>query len=296
MNQTEFLDAEFLQKLENLSLLSRKVFRGLLKGERRSKKKGISIEFADYREYVPGDDLRFLDWNIYGRLGALFIKLFQEEEDLNVHFFLDASCSMDFGNPTKFIYAKKLIAALGYIALGGLDRVSVSAFADDVQESFPLSRGRAAIWKFFDFLSKIPIAADKPTDFYQSCRSYAYRTKGSGIVVVLSDFLDPHGYERALPFFINPHRDVFIVQILSDEEMNPKLTGDIRLIDSEIASDVDLSISSGLLHRYQQILHGYIHQLQTWCFQREILYLLAPTHQPFEDLVLQYFRKIGMLR
>lgn len=295
MNQIDFLDHEFLQKLEHLSLLSRKVFRGLLKGERRSKKKGISIEFADYREYVPGDDLRFLDWNIFGRLGSLFIKLFQEEEDLNIYFLLDISASMDFGNPTKFLYAKKLVAALGYIALNGLDRVSVSVFSNDIHDSFPLSRGKTSVWKFFNFLNQVQIT-DQPTDLYQSCRAFAYRTKGSGILIVLSDFLDPNGYEHALPFFINANRDVFVLQILSDDEINPKLTGDIRLVDSEVNSEVDLSISNNLLNRYHQILQGYLTQLQTWCFQREILYLLANTNQPFEDLVLQYFRKIGMIR
>ena len=156
MANDSLLDQEFMHKLEQLALFSRKVFRGLLKGERRSKKKGVSIEFADYRDYVPGDDLRFLDWNIYGRLERLFIKLFQEEEDLNILFLLDGSRSMTFGSPSKFDYGKKVAAALGYIALANLDRVAVSVFSSQLDHLFPLSRGKQSAWRLFDFFEQDP--------------------------------------------------------------------------------------------------------------------------------------------
>ncbi len=296
MNPSEFLDPDFLQKLDQLSILSRKVFRGLLKGERRSKKKGVSIEFADYRDYVPGDDLRFLDWNIYGRLEKLFIKLFQEEEDLNIFLLVDASPSMNFGTPTKFNYAKKIAAALGYIALNNLDRASIASFSDDIYDHFPLCRGKSSVWRLFDFLSQSKICESGTTNLYDSCRSFVQRAKGSGIVVVISDFMDPSGYEQSLPFFMSPHRDVFVIQILSSEEISPDLKGDLRLIDSETDMAVDLSITAEILAKYNRALHGYLHNFQNWCVQHNIVYMFTSTQQPFDDLVLKYLRNVGILR
>ena len=294
MATESLLDQEFMHKLEQLSLFSRKVFRGLLKGERRSKKKGVSIEFADYRDYVPGDDLRFLDWNIYGRLERLFIKLFQEEEDLNILFLLDGSRSMTFGSPCKFDYGKKIIAALGYIALTNMDRVAVSVFSARLDYLFPLSRGKQAAWRLFDFLNNTP--SGEQTDLYQACRSLILKYKRSSMVVVLSDFMDPAGYQRPLGLLTGGDRDVFALQILAPEEINPQLAGDLRLIDSETLAQIDLSISDRLLHKYQLILRGYLQQLHEWCLKHDISYLYTSTEQSFEDLVLKYLRQIGMLR
>ncbi len=295
MQQNDFLDQDFLQKLEQISLLSRKVFHGLLKGERRSKKKGVSIEFADYRDYVPGDDLRFLDWNIYGRLERLFIKLFQEEEDLNVFFLVDSSESMNFGTPSKWIYAKKLVAALSYVALMGLDRISVAAFAGNVHDHLPLMRGKHAVWRLFEFLRNLDIHSQEPTNLEQACRTFAMQSKSSGMIILLSDFMDPGGYEEGLKFFASRNHDVLAIQILSPEEIQPTLVGDIRLVDCETASTVDLSISAHLLTRYDHILHGYLQQLKDWCVRHDIFYLFTSTEQSFEDLVLKYLRNLGMV-
>ena len=149
------LDPQFLARLEQLELSSRKIFQGRMKGERRSKRKGQSVEFADYRNYVVGDDLRFLDWNLYARLDRLFLRLFMEEEDLHVHVLVDNSLSMDFGTPTKLHYARQVAAALGFIGLVNLDRVVVQAFNDRLTQTSPVLRGRRSLWRLLDFLGQV---------------------------------------------------------------------------------------------------------------------------------------------
>src|SRR5215207_7572875 len=160
------LDPKFLAKLEQLELVSRKIFLGRMKGERRSPRKGQSVEFADYRNYVVGDDLRFLDWNLYARVDRLFLRLFMEEEDLHVYVLLDNSLSMDFGTPTKLHYAKQVAAALGFIGLCNLDRVVVEAFNDNLTQSLPAVRGRRSLWRLLDFLGKVEPAG--PSDLKQA--------------------------------------------------------------------------------------------------------------------------------
>ncbi len=296
MAEQNFLDKEFMNKLEQLSLFSRKVFRGLLKGERRSKKKGVSIEFADYRDYTPGDDLRFLDWNIYGRLERLLVKLFQEEEDLNICLLLDRSPSMKFGSPEKFLYSKKLLAALAYIALINMDRVAIGTFCSDLDYFLPLTRGKQASWRVLEFLESIPCATEGITDLYKSCRSFAMKLKSPGIVILLSDFMNEEGFEKALSFFATSSRDTFLFHILSQEEIRPVVAGDLRLVDSETFFPTDVSISDALLKSYQSTLQGYIQKIHDWANKHDIFYLYTSNQQSFEDLVIKYLREIGMLR
>src|SRR3954451_14722832 len=207
------LDPKFLARLEQLELVSRKIFVGRMKGERLSKRKGQSVEFADYRNYVVGDDLRFLDWNLFARLDKLFIRLFLEEEDLHVYLVLDNSLSMDFGTPTKLRFAKQLVAALGFIGLVNQDRVMVEAFNDGLVQSSPALRGRKSLWRLLDFLNKVEPAGS--SDLTQALRSFSMKCSGRGIVLLLSDFMDKHGYEDALRYLIARQMDVYVVQILS---------------------------------------------------------------------------------
>src|SRR5713226_10488374 len=175
------LDPEFLARLEQLELVSRKIFLGRLKGERRSKRKGQSVEFADYRNYVVGDDLRFLDWNLFARLDKLFIRLFMEEEDLHFYVLLDNSLSMDFGNPTKLRFAKQVAAALGFIGLVNMDRVVIEAFNDRLTQSLPAVRGRRSLWRLMDFLTKLEPAG--PSDLKRALRTFSIKCSGKGIVI-----------------------------------------------------------------------------------------------------------------
>src|SRR5438309_6752313 len=210
------LDPNFLARLEQLELVSRKIFLGRMKGERRSKRKGQSVEFADYRNYVVGDDLRFLDWNLFARLDRLFIRLFMEEEDLHFYILLDNSLSMDFGTPSKLHYAKQLAAALGFIGLVNMDRVVVEAFNDRLMQSMPAARGRRSVWRLLDFLHKVEPAG--PSDLRQALRPLSLKSSGQGILVLLSDMMDKGGFADALRYLVARQFDSYVIQILSQEE------------------------------------------------------------------------------
>src|SRR3954447_1543759 len=222
------LDPQFLARLEQLELVSRKIFLGRMKGERRSKRKGQSVEFADYRNYVVGDDLRFLDWNLYARLDRLFIRLFMEEEDLHFYILLDNSLSMDFGTPSKLRYAKQVAAALGFIGLVNMDRVVVEAFNDRLVQSLPPARGRRSLWRLLDFLQKIEPAG--PSDLRRALRTFSLKCSGKGIVVLLSDLMDKGGYEDALRYLVARQLNIYVIQVLSQEEIDPEVVGDLRLV------------------------------------------------------------------
>ena len=288
------LDPEFMSKLDQLELISRKIFTGRMKGERRSKKRGISIEFADYRDYSPGDDLRFLDWNIYGRLDRLFLKLFMEEEDLFVYLLVDRSISMDFGEPTKLDYAKKVAAALGYIALVNMERVSVGGFSDTVHDYFRPSRGKGNSWKLFQFLESIQ--PDGSTVLVESCRNFALRHQTKGVVIILSDFMDPSGYDAAFQYFVGQKYEVFAIQILSDEEVEPPFAGDLKLVDAETGTNAEITVSGPLLKAYRNRLQNFTDGLKNYCTQRGIAYLYTTTSMPFDQLILNYFRQGGLVK
>src|SRR5437870_4383171 len=244
------LDPEFLARLEQLELVSRKIFLGRMKGERRSKKKGQSVEFADYRNYVVGDDLRFLDWNLYARLERLFIRLFMEEEDLHFYVLLDHSASMGFGDPTKVQYAKTVAAALGFVGLVNLDRVVVSAFTDKLTHEMPPLRGRRSLWRLLSFLDKIePGGAG---DLKEALRTFSLKCSGKGIVVILSDFMDKAGYEDALRYLVARQLDVYVIQVLSKEEIDPEIVGDLKLVDIEDDDVAEVTVSGPLLKKYKQ--------------------------------------------
>src|SRR5262249_11287481 len=288
------LDAEFLARLEQLELVSRKIFLGRMKGERRSKRKGQSVEFADYRNYVVGDDLRFLDWNLFARLDRLFIRLFMEEEDLHVYILIDNSLSMDFGNPTKLHFAKQVAAALGFIGLVNMDRVVIEAFNDRLTQSMPALRGRRSLWRMMDFLQKIEPAG--PSDLKRALRSFSIKSSGKGIVVLLSDLMDKGGYEEALRYLVARQMDIYVIQILSQEEIEPEIVGDLRLVDIEDEDMAEITVSGPLLKRYKQNLAAYRAGLHEFCTRRGISYLFTSNQVPFDRLVLTYLRQRGLVK
>ena len=283
------LDPKFLARLEQLELVSRKIFLGRMKGERRSKRKGQSVEFADYRNYVVGDDLRFLDWNLFARLERLFIRLFFEEEDLHFYILLDNSLSMDFGTPTKLHFAKQVAAALGFIGLVNMDRVVVEAFNDRLTQSMPAARGRRSLWRLMDFLQKIEPAG--PSDLKKRLRSFSIKCSGKGIVVLLSDFMDKGGYEEALRYLVARQLDIYVIQVLSQEEIEPEIVGDLRLVDVEDEDVAEITVSGPLLKRYKQNLAAYRAALHQFCTRRGIACLFTSNQVPFDRLVLTYLRQ-----
>ncbi len=288
------LDPQFLARLEQLELVSRKIFLGVMKGERRSKRKGQSVEFADYRNYVKGDDLRFLDWNLYARLDRLFIRLFMEEEDLHFYVLIDNSLSMDFGKPTKLHYAKQVAAALAFVGLVNMDRVVIEAFNERLTQSLPAVRGRKSLGRVLKFMDKIEAAG--PSNLRESLRNFSVKSSGKGIVVLLSDFMDKGGYEEALRYLVARQFDVYVIQILSQEEIDPEIVGDLKLIDVEDEDEAEITVSGPLLKRYKQNLAAFRGTLTEFCTRRGITCLFTNNQVPFDRLVLTYLRQRGLVK
>jgi len=290
----ELLDPEFVRKLDQLEILSRKIFAGKMRGERRSKRRGESAEFADYRNYTPGDDLRFLDWNIFARLEALFLKLFLQEEDLHVSILLDTSRSMDWGDPNKGLYARRIAAAIGYIGLINFDRVSYYAYSNGLQYELTGVRGRRLMFKLIDFLTKI--SYDGASNLTAAAKQFAIRHPQQGIVIVLSDFFEKGGYEQGLRYLLGRKYDLYAVQILSPEEVEPRLVGDLQLKDVEDEDLADVTIGRALIGRYKQNLQAYCEALREFCTRRGINYMFTGTEVPFDRIIMSYFRKRGLIR
>jgi uncharacterized protein (DUF58 family) len=291
---TPLLSPSLLAQLEKLELVTRRIFRGRMKGERRSKRKGQSVEFADFRDYVPGDDLRFIDWNTYARLDRLFLKMFLEEEDLHFYALIDASQSMDFGEPTKLYYAKQLAAALGFIGLVRADRVRIESIGQPLRSPAPLFRGRKSLWRMVSHLEAIEPGQN--VSLAEGVKNFCLRNPGKGVLVLITDLMDKHGYESAMRYLISREMDVYVIQILSQEEIDPDVKGDLRLVDCEDADVAEVTISAPLIARYKQTLNAFVEGAKTFCTRRGMNYLLARNDVPVDQLVSSYLRKRGLVR
>lgn len=287
------LDAGFLRRLDMLSLRSRRISRGLVRGERRSPRLGRGVEFADYRSYQVGDDFRYVDWNIYSRLDRLFIKLFSEEEDINVHLFVDASRSMGWGTPAKLEYALRLAAAIGYVGLRNLDRVGAVAFSDGPTQVLPLHRGRGHTLRLFEFLSLV--RPQGISDLGAAMRQYVYQTRRRGLLILISDLWLPGGYEEALKLARYHRFEPFVIQVVSDDELTPPVRGDVRLVDVESGGALEVSVDGPALDAHTRARDAYLTGVERFCLRQQIDYLRTATSIPFEDLVLRYLRIGGLL-
>lgn len=313
----QLLDPRLIARIGQLDLTSRRIFAGKVQGERRSKKRGESVEFADHRPYVMGDDLRHVDWNIYGRLDRFFMKLFMEEEDLSLHIVLDASESMDCGQPSKFLYMQQTAMALGYIGLVNLNRVAITTIGGNLRteragdelaerklrgddEDGPVMhalrdlRGRRRVQDLGRFICSLE--PGEPTDFSEAAKRIALSRRGRGVMVVLSDFFMKEGYETGLRLLVGRGYDLFAMQLLAPQEVEPDITGDLRLRDVEDADMAEVTISAPLLKKYKQVLAAYCGELREFCARREISNLTVRTDMPIDTLLLDYLRKRGLLR
>lgn len=288
------LSPQLMSQLERLELVSRKIFRGRMKGERKSQRKGQSVEFSDFRNYVPGDDLRFIDWNLYARLDRLFLKLFLEEEDLHFFTLIDASASMDFGEPSKLAFAKQLAAALGFIGLCRSDRVKIEALGGARSQPAPVLRGRKSLWRMLEYLEGIRPELNVP--LAEGIRDFCLRNAGKGIVVLISDLMDKNGYESALRWLIAQRLDIYVIHVLSPAELRPDLQGDLKLVDCEDRDMTELTISRPLLDRYEKTLAAFVNGAREFCSRRGVSYVMASSQTPVEDLVATYLRKRGLVR
>jgi uncharacterized protein (DUF58 family) len=295
MNSAPLFDEAFLRKLERLAIMSRRAMSGQLQGERRSTKRGQSVEFADFRPYSSGDDFRRIDWNAYARLERLFIKLFIEEEDLSVHLLIDTSKSMDWGDPNKLWYARRAAGALGYIALAGLDRVTVTGLSGSNGNGsfFPPHRGKAAAFDLFTFLQNL--SSDGRTDLAPKLRSYAARAPLPGPLLLFSDLMDD-GWADGLRSLASRKYEVTVMHILSPDEVDPTLVGDLKLIDSETRSTVEITADFDLLARYKDGLADWREEIRRFCTARGIHYVPIVTSLAFDELLFAWLRRYMVLK
>lgn len=302
------LTPELLRRLEQFQLLAARRAKSSAKGERRSRARGQSVEFADHRSYVPGDDFRYLDWNLFGRLDKLFLKLYEEERELPVRIFLDASESMTFGEPRKFDFARQVAAAIGYVALCGFDRVSVVPFPNAqgrtqtaptenlsyaqqsaVEGALRSVRGKKSSMQFFQNLNALTAAGG--ADLNEALRRGALEARHTGLAIVLSDFLDPAGYEAGLTALVGRGFQVNVVQILAPEELAPSTFGDLRLVDSESGGLQEVTFGRYRMKAYQQTVQNFIQRLREFTTKRGINFFMAPSNMDLQDLLLKQLRK-----
>ncbi len=286
-------DAAFLTDLEGLRVLARKVFRGQMRGERRSRNRGQSVEFVDFRPYIKGDDPRRIDWNLYGRLERFYIKLFEEEEDLRLYILLDNSASMGFGNPSKFDYARKLAAGLAYIVLANLETVSVSVFAGDYDVISTPVRGKGKIHPILARLGALEAAGT--SQLSHATARFAAQTRKNGIVCIISDFLHEEGSSAIAPLLGGGHQ-LELIQVLSPEELNPGFTGDLELVDSESGVRVEVSMGLPVLRRYHARLTKLQQGLNTFALRGGGSFHLAGTSTPLRDFFTTTLREHRLVR
>ena len=248
----------------------------------------MSVEFADYRPYGAGDDLRYVDWNIYGRLDRLYLKLFVDEEDLYLHLLLDGSGSMRFGEPSKLRYAARLAAALGFVGLASLERVGVAVVRDRMAEGWSPARGRGHFLSLLEFAARL--RADGPTSLSEGLATYALRSRETGVAVLISDLLDPAGYERGLKALLEHRFDVHVIHVLAPEEINPTLAGDLRLTDAETGEVRDLTMDAEALRDYRERLQDFLGRAEAFCRGNEIVYHRVVTDTPVEEMVLRQLK------
>jgi uncharacterized protein (DUF58 family) len=291
------LDPVFLRRLERLRVEARRAFPGTTKGERRSTRRGSSVEFADFRDYSRGDDFRHIDWNVYARLDRLVLRLFVEEEDVRIDILIDSSPSMAFGSPlTKFDYARRAAAALGYLGLAGLDRVAAGRFHVDLGPRMRPVRGRGQIHRLLDFLERATL--DEPgegTDLASAIGRFDRETRRPGIVFVISDFLAEADFHSAVRRLLFRKFDVNLVQVLAEEEIDPHLDGDLLLVDAETGREVEFTANAAALQAYRHAVHGQQRALEQLRLSAGVGYARVTTGLSFEELLLGVLRRRGLV-
>ena len=280
------LDTAFLKKLEYLSLVSRRIFPGQLIANRRARQVGSGIIFADHRNYHFGDDLRYLDWNIYARFGSELIRRFEEEKDLHIYFLLDCSKSMSAGTPNKFDYARQVTAALAYIALADLDRVCIVTFADKLYQGFPTIRGKQHILSLIRFLESLETVGDT-TDLATSMNEFVRRKQHTGLAVVISDFFDPNGFRSGLDTLRYRKYEPHIIQIHDKWEADPVLLGDLQLHDVETERDQEVTISEDMVSRYKQKFALFLDEIKRYGVDNSLNCMISSTAVPFDEMILR---------
>ncbi len=288
-----FLEPALLRRLERLCLVSRKRVANQIKGERRSTQRGSSMNFVDYREYVPGDDVSQLDWNVYGRLDHLVIKLFEDEQNVTVHLLVDNSKSMDWGEPNKLQLALQLAGSLGYIGLSTFDRVQCATFSDTVGASFGPARNQRDAHNLFAYLSDVKAAGE--TNFEASLGSYARQNRRPGLAIVFTDLLSHSNFEAGVKHLLERRYEVVLIHVLAPAEVNPGIGGDMKLIDRETGRFVDVTLNQRALNLYRERYQAWTASIESFCGRHGILYNRVETSEPIDKLLFQNFRRRGLV-
>lgn len=291
----ELFSNDFFRGLDRLSLIVNRDVRGQLRGERRSAKHGSSVEFADYRDYSPGDDMRYVDWNVYARIDKLLIKLFREEEDLEIHMIVDNSPSMRFGEPSKLLFARRLAAALSYIILSGGDRCVVSVFDSGGLRRLPSLRGKRAIPELIRFLG-MDHPSSTGTGFNLACSAVAAESRASGVAIVISDLLFAEDYRVGLRHLASRRHDVYLVHCLAESEIDPDLKGDVRVVDSETAEAKDVPVGPRLIKHYLSALEELCGEAKRFCQAHGLKYTRLINTTPFKEILFRTLVSEGYLR
>ncbi|HVU04460.1 MAG TPA: DUF58 domain-containing protein [Polyangiaceae bacterium] len=292
--RTSLFDDDFQTKLETLAIVSRRVFAGRMRAERRSKKKGSGVEFADHRDYVPGDDFRFVDWNVYQRFGRLLVRLYEEEEDLGIYFIVDCSGSMGFGDGRKFDQARRLVAALAYVGLSNLDRISVVAVNEGVVSQIPSARGKGRIFKVFHFLEDLE--ASGKTGLEAAIEKVVAQHKRRGLAVLVSDLYDPAGFERGINELRYAKFEPYVLHVVDPRDARPELRGDVHLYDCETGDEREVTVTDALLAKMEVAYREHLQEIERFCTRSQVPYFQADVDTPFDELVLRVFRRGGFLR
>ncbi len=280
-------DDDFLKKLEYLHIVSKQAFAGQNRADRLTPKRGRGLEFADHRPYAAGDDFRHIDWKAYKRLNRLLLRLFDEERDLPIYLLLDVSRSM--AEPAKFDMARRLAAALCYIGLVHLDKLTILSFAAGLAYESALGRGKGRIFRVFELLERLE--AGGRTDLRESIKEFAARPRQIGLTVVLSDFLDPGGFEAGLKILRTLGHDVFVIHIASERDRDPGAFGDVRFFDVETGDVRDVEVTPRLATAYARTWDAHAVELERFCGRYDIGYVRADAARPFEEIVLKTFRQ-----
>jgi len=280
-------EQDFLHKLEYLNVVSRKAFAGQNRADRLARRRGRGLEFADHRGYAPGDDFRHIDWKAYQRLHRLLLRLYDEEQDLPIYLFLDQSGSM--AEPAKFDQARRIAAALCYIGLAHLDRITLLPFAETLGAETAPGRGKGRIFRVFEMLEQLE--ATGATSLHESVKQFASRSRQQGMAVVISDFLDPAGFEPALKTLTSMGHDVFVVHVLSIADAECGALGDVRFVDAETGDRRDVEVTPALAEAYAGAWRAHSEALERFCGRYDLGYLRAEAERPFEEVILETFRK-----
>lgn len=288
------LDESFLRKLDVLSVATRRPVYGQLRGMHRSRRTGPGMVFSDFRPYSAGDDIRHIDWRIYLRLDRLILKLFEEEADLPIYLFVDSSSSMGFGTPPKLDYARKVAAALAYVALLNHDRLNLVAFAADIVQTLPTRRGKNQAPQAFRFLESIQ--AGGQTSLQAALRGFFRSPRTRGMAIVISDFLDPEGIEPAFAILRRFQHTVVAVHVVDAEEREPHLPEEVVLVDAEDGTANEIQATPSLLEAYRETFARHVREIEAYCRKYGWSYVPAATEVPLETLMLKLLREEGLLR